>query len=442
MNPLRRSLLALPGLVLFPLLIVGGVAGYIFTTYALTGQTAEQPTAAATHKGRWQQDVDALTQQVLEKHINPFWVVSEGDFMAQAQELKAQAATLSDEEMLFGLMQLMGSIRDGHTRAIPDGMFEERYEESFPVEITWFDDGLFVTRVAQGAQEALGAQLVSVAGVPVKEMVTRIGPALSFDDGNPYGQRRKFERFVVRLLLLHAAGFIPDERAADFTFVKEGVNNGEPFTLTLEGQDEAEIDLVGPDFTNPPLYWQGFTDDAVVRTSYLENEDAVYLQYSDSSGLGLDFIDASTRALQLARREGVDKLIVDVRLNTGGSELPSMLFNSRLGRHSFLQNGGKLYVIMGRATFSAGFDVVSQLVNSHNAVTVGQPAGTRPNFFGNVQEFALPNSGVITTIPTTLSTNFPELGNVRVYPPDLSVPFTSEDFFAGRDPYLEAALQD
>ena len=84
MNLLRRSLLTLPGLVLFPLLIIGGVVGYIFTTYALTGQTAEQPTAAATREGRWQQDVNALTQQVLEKHIDPFWVVSEGDFMAQA----------------------------------------------------------------------------------------------------------------------------------------------------------------------------------------------------------------------------------------------------------------------------------------------------------------------------------------------------------------------
>ena len=440
MNPLRRSLLALPGLVLFPLLIIGGIAGYIFTTYALTGQTSAQPTPAITREGRWQQDVDALTQQVVDKHVNPFWVVSEGDFMAQAQELKAQAATLSDEEMFYGLRRLMGSIGDGHTRAVPAGMFEEAYQRRFPVEITWLDDGLFVTRAAQNVQEALGAQLVAVGGVPVEEMVARLGPALSFDNGNFYDQHSTFERFVVRPLLLHAAGLIPDEQAAVFTFVKGGVNNGEPFTLTLEGQDEAEVDLIGPDFTNPPLYWQGFTDGAVVRTSYLEDEGAVYLQYSDSLGVGLDFIDASTRALQLAQREGVDKLIVDVRLNPGGSELPFLIFNSRLGRHAFLQNGGKVYVIMSRYTFSAGFDVVSGLVSAHDAVTVGQPAGTRPNFFGNVQEFALPNSGVIVTIPTTLSTNFPELGNVRVYPPDLEVAFTSQDFFAGRDPYLEAAL--
>ena len=198
-------------------------------------------------------------------------------------------------------------------------MFEERYEEGFPVEITWFDDGLFVTRVAQGA---LGARLVAVAGVPAEEMVTRIGLALSFDDGNPYGQRRKFERFVVSPFLLYAAGLIPDARAADFTFVKEGVNNSEPFTLNLAGRAEEAVKLVGPELPEVPLYWQSVLDDAVVRTSYLEDEGAVYLQYSDSLGLGLDFIDASTRALQLARREGVDKLIVDVRLNPGGGELP------------------------------------------------------------------------------------------------------------------------
>ena len=274
----------------------------------------------------------------------------------------------------------MGSIGDGHTRAVPAGIFEEAYQNRFPVDVTWFDDGLFVTRAAQGtqdAQEALGAQLVAVGDVPVEEMVTRVSSALSFDNGNLYDQHSTFERFIVRPLLLHAAGLTPDEQAAVFTFVKEGVNNGEPFTLVLEGQDET-VDLVGPDFTDPPLYWQGSIDSAVVRTSYLEDEGAVYLQYSDSLGLGLDFIDASTRALQLARREGVDKLIVDVRYNPGGSELPFLIFNSRLGQHPFLQNGGEVYVIMSRYTFSAGFDVVSGLVNAHGAITVGQPPGRAP----------------------------------------------------------------
>ena len=438
MNFFRRSLLALPGLALFPVLIVAGVAAFVAITYGQTGQTEAQPAPAATREGRWGQDIDALTQQVLDKHVNPFWVVSRDDFMGEAESLKAQAATLDDDGMLYGLTQLMGSIGDGHTRALPAGVFEEAYQERLPVEITWFDDGLFVTRAAGNAQEALGAQLVAVGGVPVEEMVTRLGPALMFDDGNPYGQRAKFERFVVRPLLLHAAGFIATQEEATLTFVQ----NGEPFTLTLESQNEAEVKLVGPDFPDPPLYWQGFTDDAVVRTSYLEDEGAVYLQYNDSLGVGFDFIDASTRALQLARRAGVDKLIVDARYNRGGSEIPFLLFNARLGRHPFLRNGGKVYVIMGRSTFSAGFDVVSGLVNAHDATTVGQPAGTRPDFFGNVQTFALPNSGADVTIPTTLSTKHPELGDERVYPPDIAVPFTSADFFAGRDPYLQAALQD
>ena len=426
----------MPGLALFPFLIIAALLGFIFLAFGFTGRTAGQTAPAETHAERWQQDVDALTQQILEKHVNPFWIVSEGDFMAQAQELKAQAANLSDEEMLFGVMKLMGSVGDGHTYVTPEGIFEEAANKRFPVEITWFDNGLFVTRAAPETQEALGAQLIAVEGISIEEILARVEPALTYDDGNPYGRRTEFEWFVARPLLLYAAGLIPDEAAGEFTFSRDG----ESFTLTLGGRDRDSFNLVGPDLSEVPLYWQGVLDDVTARTTYLENEGAVYLQYNSSTEIGFNFTDASVRALRFARREGAKKLIVDVRRNTGGSNLASELFSYRLGQHPFLQNGGKLYVIMGQDTFSSGFDVVSQLVRPYGAVTVGQPAGTRPNFFGNVGSFTLPNSGITVGVPNTLSPNFPELGDVRVYPPDLEVAFTSHDFFAGRDPYVEAAL--
>ncbi len=71
------------------------------------------------------------------------------------------------------------------------------------------------------------------------------------------------------------------------------------------------------------------------------------------------------------------------------------------------------------------------------ALLVGEPTPARAdNFRCDCLDFLL-RSGIVVTIPTDMTHN----GDLRTeIAPDIAMSLSSTDFFAGRDPVLDAAL--
>ena len=100
---------------------------------------------------------------------------------------------------------------------------------------------------------------------------------------------------------------------------------------------------------------------------------------------------------------------------------------------------GGLIVLMGRENVSVAtlfdyeFDVHTQ------ALLVGEPTPARAdNFRCDCYDIELKHSGIVVTVPTDMSHN----GDLRSeIAPDIPMPLSSTDFFAGRDPVLNAALK-
>ena len=112
--------------------------------------------------------------------------------------------------------------------------------------------------------------------------------------------------------------------------------------------------------------------------------DALYFQYNE--------VRASSPAGSLSKvvgemRErltagGVTRVIVDVRHNPGGDNhtyppLLNLLLDPLVNRPAYL------YVIIGRQTFSAATNFVTELDVQSSAVFVGEPTGGRPNLYGD-----------------------------------------------------------
>ena len=78
--------------------------------------------------------------------------------------------------------------------------------------------------------------------------------------------------------------------------------------------------------------------------------------------------------------------------------------------------------------------------DNFHAILVGEPTGEKPNTYGEVKTIKLPNSGVeimCTTKFFRLMTN----GDPPALMPDITVVARSlEDYLAGRDRVLDAAL--
>jgi hypothetical protein len=143
-------------------------------------------------------------------------------------------------------------------------------------------------------------------------------------------------------------------------------------------------------------------------------------------------------------------MVVDLRLNSGGNLEVAKDFIKTLARGEWADRPGRLFVITGHCTFSAGLYHAAQMKQFSPAIFVGEPVGDRIDYWAEGGQIVLPNSGVVIWYSngfhrysqTDYRENQPyyEELSIPALAPDISTPLLSADYFAGRDPALEAVL--
>jgi C-terminal processing protease CtpA/Prc len=133
-------------------------------------------------------------------------------------------------------------------------------------------------------------------------------------------------------------------------------------------------------------------------------------------------------------------VIVDVRLNGGGNNAAYLPLLDALTRPD-VNRRGKLFVLAGRATFSAAGNFVADVDRATRAVIVGEPTGGGVNQYGGSTTFTLPSTGLHVYVATEYVVRGTPNDRRLAVAPDLRVDLTSTDYFAGRDPVLARALR-
>jgi C-terminal processing protease CtpA/Prc len=134
------------------------------------------------------------------------------------------------------------------------------------------------------------------------------------------------------------------------------------------------------------------------------------------------------------------RLVLDLRFNGGGNEAVLTPFIKAIQARPSLNTSDRLFVIIGRGTYSSALQNAITLGNETNAVLVGEPTGGKPNHYGEVRRFKLPNVGLLVQYSTRYWLNDPK-SDPPTLKPDLPAQVTFADLLAGGDPALEAALQ-
>ena len=100
---------------------------------------------------------------------------------------------------------------------------------------------------------------------------------------------------------------------------------------------------------------------------------------------------------------------------------------------------GALTVLIGRENVSAGTAVALWFDTRTEALLVGEASPARAgNFTCPCQDLTLPHSGFIVSVPTYWDVRDDPRPEIA---PDVPMALSSVDFFAGRDPVLDAALR-
>jgi hypothetical protein len=140
-------------------------------------------------------------------------------------------------------------------------------------------------------------------------------------------------------------------------------------------------------------------------------------------------------------QENPKNLIIDLRHNTGGTTQTYAEFLRTVVGFSQLPEK-KVYVLIGRATYSAAANLTMDLERLADPIFVGEATSECCNLYGDPAQFKLPFSkirGRVSGVKWNLSADV--FDKRREISPEVPVQLTAQDYFRGRDPALETILQ-
>lgn len=234
--------------------------------------------------------------------------------------------------------------------------------------------------------------------------------------------------------ILTGLSIVEHPSAAQFTFAD---SNERELTIQVEPVKlSSGFNLVSK-VVYRPLYLKH--PDRIYWWEYLTEDQTLYMNYSSCR----DIEDYPVRqftdeVLTFIDQNPVEKLIVDLRNNGGGNSRLLDPFIKEVAKNKELNQPGKIYIIIGRRTFSSAILNALSFKDKTHAILVGEPTGGKPNHYGEVKSFTLPNSGIRVSYSTKFFKNSAVDTDSLI--PDLEAILTLTDFETGRDPAIETIL--
>lgn len=382
----------------------------------------------------WRADLEFLATQLPLLHKNAFFKITHAQFDQAVADLDRDIPTLRDYEIVVRLMRLVARIGDAHTTLQTAGSTQQF--KSYPLKLYWFNDGLYVTDAAAQYQDALGARLLRMGSTDVAQAHAAVGELIPHE--NEPWLTAMSPAALVSPEILQALRIVPNLPAAPFVFQDSA---GREFTVNVTSVWPSEqIDWVAaPNPTQVPTPVYRRHPELNYWFDYLDDSHTLYLQYNVCQNRAdLPFNQFLQQMQAFAATHPVDRFVVDLRNNSGGdSSILQPLINALAGDAN-INRSDRLFVIIGRLTFSSGlFNAIDLKLRTH-ATFAGEATGGKPNGYGEVKSFRLPNSRLSVFYSTKFFTTMP--GDPRSLFPDIPVTLSSTDYLSGRDPALASIL--
>ncbi len=398
------------------------------TTAAAVGNSV--PPSDTSTADPWTADLAYLDTQVRSQHPSPFAVHPETEWVTRLAELRQSLPTASDDERIVQLASLIAlldthSSFDGLTK--PDGPLAFHF---YQLQLYRFDEGWFVVRAKDPS--LVGSQLVSIGGVPVADVVTKVSTLIPAD--NPSGKSNGLDNWLTAVEYLHGLGIVKDPKVPQFVV---RTANGQQITVNPgvspdEMAWENDIGLASPPSGKAPEAIQRHGEAVWTRLDAATHTFLVsYNDYGD--------LPAAITDVKVALDSGAaTRVVVDMRYLQGGNGSLANPLTSALNDQR-INNSGKLVALIGRQNESAATELAAKLDHGTQAILMGEPTPAMADIFlCSCTELQLPHSGYAVQIPTTRSHN----GDTRdAVAPDVLMAPSAVAYFAGTDPVLESALQ-
>ena len=378
--------------------------------------------------------------------------------------LEALTMVLDRPHFAVSLMQIDALADNGHSRV--------EYEHGaapleLPVRVSAFADGLYIMRATDKNADLLGGRVTAIGGISIDDVMARLE---QLRGGTSQWRRLHASQYLAVQDLLYGVGVAPEMRRSNWT-VQTPV--GTTITKTLEAFEPPASDpdvsvkrwLSSEPIARMERQWQALAPDQSLPIS-LSEFDVAFRSVS-LPGSCIEFVQLKSNVDQggqsiktfLSNTESHLRqyppcnVIFDLRYDIGGDFVNTYSFARDLPK--LIPAGGKIIVLTGAATFSAGISTVAFVKHAgqDRVVILGEPVGDRLQFFSEGGLACLPNYPLCVAYETGkhdyqhactdwdvcfwLNYFFPL--QVESLGPDEAIPLSFKDWRAGVDAVLDRA---
>jgi len=407
-------------------------------------------TTGWTRNEGWTRDLDYLVEEV--RRVDPVYSripLPTGEFRAPIPlpkeftlleaKLRRDIPGLSDEEIYVGFARLLASLKQGHTGMLaygPPGRFPFT---QLPFNLWAFPDGLYVVKAGTAATDLVGGQLLAIENTPALEVFRKIREIDTHESG--------MEVLWTGPTLLRYAQILKGlgvVSRTDRIAVTVRRRSGEIVRRVL---DTVPIDadpnknrpkLNSPPGVIPPLFLRNVSE---FQWSQRISDNTLFVQMNQvQPDPDQSIADFALELRRMLREQPIRNVILDLRNNNGGNttKYPELL---RTLIQFTADDRNRLYVMIGRWTYSAAANLATDLQRLAHPIFVGEPTSQTGNQFGDNSIFLLPYSrhaAAVTCVVWQLSDPFDKRA---VITPQVPVQLTAKAYFAGQDPALETIQQ-
>jgi hypothetical protein len=379
----------------------------------------------------WLQDLEAYKTGLEQKHIDVYNKIPDTEFDSELEIIKSSIGNKTDFQLVMDLMRLTRKIGDGHT-AISLNNIETH---NFPFEIKQFGNDWRIVKIAQPFGHLLGARLIAVDETPMAIAAQKVGEVAQFVE-NPHSKIIRTAQYFPISELLFELNLIKQKEKASFTFKSD---NGTVFTETLtvsannEPVEFTELTISVPEIEKP---------EETLSTGFwyapISGTDALYIHFENYPTFE-EMMQIAEEMVGFIFQNNIRKLIIDLRNNGGGDLYVGLVLANALNLADPVDWKSGVYVLADKVTFSAATSNTALFRELLNAQIVGEPTGSNPTGFQDMDTFELPNSKLVVCYSKRLFRIQEEFS--EGVQPDIPQTYEWESFSQGNDNMLQWVIK-
>ncbi|MBI9041824.1 S41 family peptidase [Lutibacter sp.] len=389
--------------------------------------------AQTSKKIDWKNDLEIYKKGLEQKHIEVYHSITKEDFANEWQKIYNSSDTLNDFEIILKLMRLTRRINDGHTSVSLRNIPLHR----FPLEVNFIDGKWRVVKVSSKHSNLLKLSLTAIDDIPIDEVSAKVSEVAQFVE-NQYSQKIRTGEYLNISELLFALHITKKVDKAVFTFLDD---NKQEIKVTLKAVDKdasnkasdfihlttGVAEIIKPNDPAFPYLW--FTPIKNTKALYINFES--YPTFEDMQVFGETLVNyIATNHIQ--------KVIIDMRNNGGGDLYVGVVLAYALNLADSIDWKNGMFLLTSNKTFSAATSNAALFKQLLNAKIVGEPTGSNPNGYQDMDSFTLPNSKLVITYSKRLFQLSEKLN--AALQPDILIKQKKNDLFDNIDTVLRVLI--